>query len=754
MNMFTPNAAATLEFARLIACELGHTYIGSEHLLLALLSESENDDTSKRIFLHFKINYADILQRTVALFGKGEKTVLSSADITVTLSKIIEKSGDIAKRYSDGKLDGRHFSIAILQENNSVASKLIELTGAKKTKILNLFLSSIENECKLADEPSQSKEDRREFFKNSKKLTPQLNKFGHDLVELAFEGKCSDVVGRDTECDRVIRTLMRRGKNNPCLIGEPGVGKTAIAEGIAKRIADADVPEPLLSYRIVSLDISSVVAGAKYRGDFEERIRAITEEVIKAGNVILFIDEIHNIVGAGSAEGAVDAANILKPALARDEVKIIGATTFREYKKYIEKDSALERRFQPIVIREPTSEEAYKILSGIKKNYEEYHGLKITDEALRAAIDLSVRYITDRYLPDKAIDLMDEAASRKRIMKQDTVTKDDIMLCLSESLSIPIGKLEEKEKTELSGLASKLKSRIFGQDSAVDTLCLAHIRSMIDISESDRPRGIYLFAGPTGVGKTELAKIYSKEVFGDNGFIRLDMSEYSESHSVSKIIGSPPGYVGYDESAGLFEKLRRFPWSVVLFDEIEKAHHDVINLLLQIFDRGTLTDSAGREINFKNTVIILTSNIGANDTGLARAGFGDFLPSSQSKSAILEKARRILSRELVSRIDEVVIFASLEKKHLVQIAALCINELVLRCMQKGVMLEVPEDVCEKIVSISDRLSGARGIKSSVKSEIENKVSEYMLNYPNNKNIRFYVDDNDEINILNKSFQTK
>ena len=731
---FTEGGKATLEFARLIAGELGHTYIGSEHLLLALLSDSETSDT-KRIFGYFKVNYADILQRTVNLFGKGDKTSPGIEDMTPTMVKIIEKSRVIAKKYSNGQPDSGHLAIALLGYSDSVGAKLVEQTGAKRAKVQNLFLSSIENEKKLTVFSSPVTSERRDSLTESEKLTPQLNKYGHDLVKMAYEGKCAEVIGREYECERVIRTLMRKGKNNPCLIGEPGVGKTAIAEGIAKMIVEGKVPETLLCYRIISLDISSVVAGAKYRGDFEERIRDIIREVVKAGNVILFIDEIHNIVGAGSAEGAVDAANILKPALARDEVKIIGATTLREYKKYIEKDSALERRFQPILVNEPTRSEALEILFGIRKNYEEYHGVKITDEALRASVELSERFITDRFLPDKAIDLMDEAASRKKIARGKSVNESDIALSLSEILGIPYGKVSGEEIEEMTTLADTLKASVIGQDEAVEALTQAYFRSRFDISESSRPRGAYAFAGPTGVGKTELARIFAETVFGKDGFIRIDMSEFSERHSVSKLIGSPPGYVGYDESFSKLEKLRRHPYSVVLFDEVEKAHKEVINLLLQILDSGTLTDSHGRITSFKNAVVILTSNVGVHSNKLVSAGFGEQGRERDTKSRVMENLRKILSPEIVSRLDEVILFSRLDRNHLERISRLCIDEFTARCQNKGIEIEVEEGVAECIASKSEVEAGGRGIRNEVKKQIENRVSKLLLSSGENSKIK-------------------
>ncbi len=707
-----------LEFARLIASELGHTYVGSEHLLLALLSESDGEEC-RRIFGHFRITYADILSRVVSLFGKGEPTVLGSEAMTPTLTGIIERSAVISKKQAE-RLDSRHMAIAMLETPDSVGVRLVELAGAKRGRVLGLFLSSVENEKRLTLE-AEVNTDRRQSLEASRKLTPQLNRYGHDLVEMAFRGKYSELIGRERECERVIRILLRRGKNNPCLIGEPGVGKTAVAEGIAKRIADGRVPEALLGYRIVALDISTVVAGAKYRGDFEERIRTITDEVIKAGNVILFIDEVHNIVGAGSAEGAVDAANILKPALARDEVKIIGATTLSEYKKYIERDSALERRFQPVTVREPSKSETLEILKGIRKSYEEYHGVEIDDSALSSAVELSERYITDRFLPDKAIDLMDESASRKKICGGGRVTGEDIAVSLSETLDIPLGKITEDEQEEMRGLTARLSERVIGQNKAVETLAVSHIRSRLDIGERDKPRGAYLFVGETGVGKTELARAFAEEVFGRDSLIRLDMSEFSEAHSVSKLIGSPAGYVGFGES-GRLERLRRNPYSVVLFDEIERAHHDVVSLLLQILDNGTLTDSRGTVYSFKNAVVILTSNIGSRDRVTKRVGF----ETSEADDNTLEEVKRELSPELIARLDGVIRFSPLSRDTLVSVARRHIDAFVKRCRERGFAVDVRDGVAEWIVDRCDLTLGARGVINAVKQEVESQVSDALV----------------------------
>ncbi len=752
MSSFSPSGAAALEFARLIATELGHTYIGSEHLLLALLSESDSDGSVKRIFSHFKITYTDILSRIVSLFGKGEKTRLSSSDITVKLKRILEKSSEIAESYSSS-LTSEHLAIALLCERDSVAVKLIELAGAKSSKILNLFLSSLENEEKISLDKTSDK-NRREKFSEMKRQTPVLNKYGRDLVEEAFRGKGGILVGREREIDRVIRVLLRRGKNNPCLIGEPGVGKTAIAEGLAKRIADGEVPSPLLDFRIVSLDISSVVAGAKYRGDFEERIRAITEEIIKCENVILMIDEIHNIVGAGSAEGAIDAANILKPALARDEMRIIGATTLREYKKYIEKDAALERRFQPIEVREPTPKETLEILRGIKKSYEDFHGVKISDGALSDAVDFSVRFIPERFLPDKAIDLIDEVCAQKKVENLTEVGREDIAEAVRDITGIPLGKITVGERGTITGLAEKLKEKVVGQDEAVDTLVSAYIRSRLSLSDPSRPRGAYLFVGPTGVGKTELSRAFAAEVFDDKSFIKLDMSEYSEKHSLSKLIGAPPGYVGYEDAQGAFEKLRRHPFSVVVFDEIEKAHPDVLNLLLQILDEGNLSDSQGHRIDFKNCVVILTSNIGTGNSSVSKVGFSEENPRDAEREKIMGFVRQTLSPELLSRLDEILVFSPLEESDFENIARAFVEKFIERSKDEGYCVKVSDEVVLKILERRDKRAGARGVAKIIKKELEERLSRFLLeNGEKSKNLNIILDEKDGICVISREKAT-
>ncbi len=741
MKGFSTNAAAVLEFSRLIASELGHTYIGSEHLLLALLSENDVKGVLTRVFGHFKITYTDILSRVISLFGRGERTQLSSEDITPRLSVIIERSADFATRYAQKKISAEHLALSLLSSSDSVAVKILELSGVKSGKIKNLLISVMENEEKLVLEEEHPC-TRREKFNEMRKQTPVLNKYGRDLVCDAFDGKGETLVGREKESERVIRVLLRRGKNNPCLIGEAGVGKSAVAEGIAKRIAEGRVPSALKDVRIVSLDISSVVAGAKYRGDFEERIRAIIDEVTNAGNVVLMIDEIHNIVGAGSAEGAIDAANILKPALARDSVRIIGATTLREYKKYIERDPALERRFQPIEIREPSVEEALEILRGIKSNYETFHSVEISDDAIVSAVNLSVRYITDRFLPDKAIDLIDEVCAKNKMEKKRRVEKEDIEQAVTEQTGIPLGKVRGEEGETLIGLSDKLKAEIVGQDKAVDTLVSSYIRSRIGLADATRPRAVYLFVGPTGVGKTELARAFSREIFDADSFIKIDMSEYSERHTVSKLIGAPAGYVGYEDGNTVFEKIRRRPWSVVVFDEIEKAHPDVLNLLLQIMDEGQINDAQGRRINFKNSVIILTSNIGSRDNSLARVGFGE---EDKGDVKAVSKVRATLSPELISRIDEIIAFSYLDKNAYEKICKKFIDKVKDRCAMKGISVEVEDCVTSKLVDKADKKSGARGIGSVVKREVEEKISRFILeNSSGEKNLFVTLDENGDV----------
>ena len=660
---FTEKAEKAMKFSQEIAAELGHSYVGTEHLLYGLIKEGSG--IAARVLQSQGMTDDKILKQIEELIGRGEKINEQPLGLTPRTKRVLELSFREARKIGHNYIGTEHLLLGILKEGESVAVRIMMDLGVDPQKLFNEMLKMLNEEAPSAGgSPKTSK---------SYSNTPVLNQFGRDLTEMAREAKFDPVVGREKEIERVVQILSRRTKNNPCLIGEPGVGKTAIAEGLAQKIVDGNIPETLKGKRVVTLDLSSMVAGAKYRGEFEERLKKALEEIKKSGNVILFIDEMHTIIGAGAAEGAIDASNILKPSLARGEIQVIGATTFDEYRKHVEQDAALERRFQPITVSEPTKEEAIVILKGLRDQYEAHHRVKITDGALVAAVNLSDRYITDRFLPDKAIDLIDEAGSRVRLrsftappdLKEleekaeklkkekedaiisqefekaakirdeeqrikdelekaksswrqknqtttDVVDEEEIAGIVADWTGIPVKRLAEEETERLMNMEEELHKRVVGQDEAVKALSKAIRRGRVGLKDPKRPVGSFIFLGPTGVGKTELSKALAEVLFADeNAMIRIDMSEYMEKHSVSRLVGSPPGYVGYEEGGQLTEKVRRNPYSVVLFDEIEKAHPDVFNILLQILEDGRLTDSQGRVIDFRNTVIIMTSNVGA-----------------------------------------------------------------------------------------------------------------------------------------------
>ena len=664
---FTQRAKKAVEIANEVALELGHNYIGTEHLLYGLAKEGSG--VAAKVLENQNIKPEDIIDKIIELIGQGQP-LEGTLGFTPRTKRVIENAFIEARKLGYDYIGTEHLLIGILREGDSVAARILLELDANIPMIYNEIVKVINEGEDLSGEAGNSDKDGKIGSYNQ---TPTLNQFGDDLTKKAKEGKLDPIIGRKEETERVIQILSRRTKNNPCLIGEPGVGKTAVVEGLAEKIVAGDVPEILKNKRVVAVDIASMVAGAKYRGDFEERIKKALDEVKKAGDVILFIDEIHTIVGAGSAEGAVDAANILKPLLARGEIQLVGATTINEYRKYIEKDAALERRFSPVMVDEPSEKDTVKILKGIRDKYEAHHGVKISDEAIESAVKLSVRYINDRFLPDKAIDLIDEAASRARLKtytepdslrelqeqiediqkdKEEAVraqkferaaslrdkerelkakyeeekknwknkntkevvniTEENIAEVISSWTGIPASRITQDENKRLRNLEKELHKRVIGQDEAVEAVAKAIRRGRVGLKDPNRPIGSFLFLGPTGVGKTELSKALAECLFGDeSAMIRIDMSEYMEPHSVSKLIGSPPGYVGFDEGGQLTEKIRRKPYSVILFDEIEKAHPDVMNMLLQILDDGRLTDSQGRTVNFKNTVVIMTSNVGA-----------------------------------------------------------------------------------------------------------------------------------------------
>lgn len=785
---FTQKANTALNAAIEYAENLGHTYIGSEHLLLGLLS---SEGSVAYIALTARNITADNVETAVRnSVGIGTPTVLSPNDFTPRSKNIIETAVTIARSLGHGYVGTEHLLIAILRDNSCYAMDILDAMNVSAADIAEEITKSVN--VSQNDASPKSKDQSK-----GKTETPTLDQFGRDLTAIARQGKIDPVIGRQKEIERVIQILCRRTKNNPCLIGEPGVGKTAIAEGLALKIASGEVPEILKDKRIVALDLTGMVAGTKYRGDFEERIKSAIDEVSKAGNIILFIDEVHTLIGAGAAEGAVDAANILKPALARGEMQVIGATTIEEYRKNIEKDSALERRFQSVLVGEPSREEAVEILKGIRDKYEAHHKVKITDEAIEAAVKMSSRYIGDRFLPDKAIDLIDEAASKVRLRaytppedireleekikrineekasavnsqnfeqaaalrdeekevkahlenakegwkKQNSetngvVTPDEIAAIVSEWTHIPVVQLTEEESQRLLHMEEELHRRIVGQDQAVSAVAKAIRRGRVGLKDPNRPTGSFIFLGPTGVGKTELCKTLAATLFGDeSAMIRLDMSEFMEKHTVSKLVGSPPGYVGYDEGGQLTEKVRRKPYSVVLFDEIEKAHPDVFNMLLQILDDGVLTDSQGRKVDFKNCIIIMTSNVGAKlitNAGNAALGFkgeeGDgTMSQSDIKDAVMGELKKCFRPEFLNRVDDIIVFEQLNKDDIKEIARRMLKTLKNRVHDMGIELSFDDSAIEKIADEGfDPVYGARPLRRAIQSEIEDKLSEEML----------------------------
>lgn len=785
---FTKKAQNALNRALYVASEMGHTCVGSEHLLLGLLSEK--DGIAARVLEERGVTYDKIKQMIEDNVGVGQYSNLTAADITPRTKKIIESSAGIAVTMGNGYIGTEHLLLAMCDENECFAVRLITEAGISVADIKRDVMSYFGgDDVKESGTASHNQKKADEGLKDA----PTLSQYGRNLCKMAKEGKIDPIIGRDNETGRVIQILSRRTKNNPCLIGEPGVGKTAVVEGLAQRITDGSVPETLRDKVIVTLDISSMIAGAKYRGEFEERMKNVMDEVRKNPQIVLFIDEIHTIIGAGGAEGAVDAANIIKPALARGEMQVIGATTIDEYRKHIEKDAALERRFQSVMVGEPTPEEAEQILFGLRDKYEAHHKLKISDDAIKAAVQLSVRYISDRYLPDKAIDLIDEAASKKRIdsfttppdvreieekLKSVTAEKEEAILGenyeiaaklrdeekrLTEELNrkkgtvgkisdnlvidegdiadivtswtgIPVKKLAEEEGERLLNLENILKSRVIGQDEAVEAVARAIRRGRMGLKDPKRPTGSFIFLGPTGVGKTELCKVLADVMFGDeNAMIRVDMSEYMEKHSVSKMIGSPPGYVGYDEGGQLTEKIRRHPYSVVLFDEIEKAHPDVFNILLQILEDGILTDAQGRRVDFKNTIIIMTSNVGAGSIiEPKRLGFLDAANSNETeqakmKSSIMDALKHTFKPEFLNRVDEIITFNKLSDGDIEKIAAIMLREVESRINALDIKINFTPEVITSLAKEGfDPVYGARPLRRAIVRRVEDSFSEAML----------------------------
>ena len=725
-NRFTPKAEEVLKNALLYAEEYGHTYIGSEHVLIALCIS--NETAAHQILTKNGVSYEKIDKYVKEYSGIGTKCILTAEDTTPRCKAIIEDAYKTSLKYSAQKIGTEHILLALLDEKDCVANRLIAKTSNS--------ISAIRDEC-----ISYLKTVEKELNKNNvtqSTTIPNLIKYGKIMTELAKSGTFDPVIGRESETDRIIRILSRKRKNNPCLIGDAGVGKTAIIEGLSARIASGNVPQSLKNKTIVSVDLTSMVAGAKYRGDFEERIKSIIDEATKNKSIILFIDEIHTIVGAGSAEGAIDASNIMKPALARGDFQLIGATTAEEYRKYIEKDSALERRFQPLLINEPNEEQTIEILRGIRPRYELHHNVIIDDSALTSAIRLSTRYITDRYLPDKAIDLMDEACAKVNLeraeptglinfsdnkFKQNAkpiVTAKDIASIVSESTGCCV---ESSESASASDISSALIKKIIGQDEAISSLASAVKRSTAGINDKARPRGIFLFVGNSGVGKTELSKALAEFLFGSaDSLIRYDMSEYSEPGAVSKMLGTSPGYVGYDQKGGAFEKIRKHPYSVILLDEIEKAHSDVLSLFLQVFDTGIITDSLGRKISFRNSYIIMTSNVGSisssNDIGFMKSG--DIKKSDY-------KLRERFKEEFINRIDKVIPFLSLSENALSNIAKIKLNELSNRLEEKELHLSFDDSACSYFAKKAYALGkGARPIARLITDEAETKIADMIL----------------------------
>ena len=803
---FTNIAKKAIELANALALELGHNYIGTEHILYGLAKE-ENGVAAK-VLENQGVKPENIIDEIDLLVGH-ETPIEATLGFTPRTKRVIENAFIESRKLGYSYIGTEHLLIGILREADNIAARILLDLDVNIPKLYNEIIKVI-NEGEDYVQNSNNKTEKRNA---NSKLGPTLKQFGEDLIEKAEAGKLDPIIGRKKEIERIIQILSRRTKNNPCLIGEPGVGKTAAVEGLAQKIVSGDVPEILKDKRVVTMDISGMVAGSKYRGDFEERLKKALEEVKKAGNIILFIDEIHTIVGAGAAEGAIDAANILKPMLARGEIQLIGATTLNEYRKYIEKDAALERRFSPVILGEPSQNDTIKILKGIRDKYEAHHGVKITDEAIESAVKMSVRYINDRFLPDKAIDLIDEASSRAKLKtytepenikkleeqieeieknKEEAIrtqkfekaaelrdeqkalkdkyekeskkwknksnkeiiniTEENIAEVISSWTGIPANKITEDENKKLKELEKTLHERVIGQDEAVEAVAKAIRRGRVGLKDPKRPIGSFLFLGPTGVGKTELSKALAQSLFGDeNAMVRIDMSEYMEPHSVAKLIGSPPGYVGFDEGGQLTEKIRRKPYSVVLFDEIEKAHPDVMNMLLQILEDGRLTDSNGRTVNFKNTVIIMTSNIGARlITDKKALGFAKNEEDKKAKSdyentkkEVMEALKRELRPEFINRIDEIIVFHKLTDKEIDKIIDIMLKEVEERLKAQKIKIEILPEVKKLIASKGiDKNFGARPLRRTIQSVLEDRLAEEILdgNLQKNKLTKIGVKD--------------
>ena len=789
MERYTPQAKEALSLAVEMAESLNHGYVGTEHLLIGLLQEGTG--VAAKVLEENGVEEAKVVELVSQLITPDNSVQMAeNAAYTPRARRVIENSYREAVRFKAAQIGTEHILIAILREGDCVASRLLNTIGISVQKLYIDLLAAMGE-----DAPSVKYEMQRGSYGKRGSSTPALDSYSRNLTQMALDGKLDPVIGREHEIQRVIQILSRRTKNNPCLIGEPGVGKTAVVEGLAQRIAAGDVPDTIAGKRVMTLDLSGMVAGSKYRGEFEERIKKVIAEVVESKDVLLFIDEIHTIIGAGGAEGALDASNILKPSLARGELQLIGATTIDEYRKYIEKDAALERRFQPVTVDEPSEEESIAILKGLRSRYEEHHKVEITDDALEAAVKLSARYINDRFLPDKAIDLIDEASSKVRLLnytkpakvityeeqideleeeketaireeayekagdikkKQEklkekirqilekwekeketrklTVGENEVADVVAGWTKIPVKKLAEEESERLKNLENILHERVVGQEEAITAVSKAIRRGRIGLKDPKRPIGSFLFLGPTGVGKTELSKALAEAMFGtETSLIRVDMSEYMEKHSVSKMIGSPPGYVGYEEGGQLSEKVRRNPYSVILFDEIEKAHPDVFNILLQVLDDGHITDAQGRKIDFKNTIIIMTSNAGAeNIIAPKRLGFGVATDAKADhefmKGRVMEEVKRLFKPEFLNRIDEIIVFHQLTKEHMKGIADIMLKGIEKRCKEQlGITLTVNEAAKELLIDKGyDEKYGARPLRRTIQSLLEDKMAEEIL----------------------------
>lgn len=789
---YTSQARNALAMAEKTAKRCQHSYIGTEHLLLGLLMEPEG--TAGILLADFGVEQERLLGLIDRLIAPSGNTAVASAPgLTPRARRLLDNAQEEAARLKSDEVGTEHILLAMLRESDCVATRLLYTMGVNIQKLYSSLLNAMGEAGSMTKEEIQAKLGMTKSGENS--ATPTLDQYSRNLNEMAKQGRMDPVIGRQAEIDRVIQILSRRTKNNPCLVGEPGVGKTAIVEGLAQRIVQGVVPDTVKNKRVVVLDLSGMVAGSKYRGEFEERIKNVVREVMENKNVLLFIDELHTIIGAGGAEGALDASNILKPSLSRGEIQLIGATTLEEYRKYIEKDAALERRFQPVTVEEPTEEQAKEILEGVRPYYERHHGVEISDAALDAAVKMSTRYIHDRFLPDKAIDLMDETASRvqlggfkvpealeenekkhKRLLEEKeqaikdgdfekaraiqeeqaevekklkaararfekrcrdrklTVTEEDIAATVSSWTKIPVQKLAEEESRRLAKLEQILHKRVIGQDEAVKAVARAIRRGRVGLKDPNRPIGSFLFLGPTGVGKTELSKALAEAVFGtEQAMIRVDMSEYMEKHSVSKMIGSPPGYVGYEEGGQLSEKVRRNPYSVILFDEIEKAHPDVFNILLQVLDDGHITDAQGRKVDFKQTCIIMTSNAGAQSiVEPKRLGFLSEEDAKKDyeymKGQVMEEVRRMFKPEFLNRIDETIVFHQLTKQDMKKIISILLKDLIGRCKtQMDIELKIRDAVKDHLVDTSyDSKYGARPLKRAIQNQLEDPLAEAIL----------------------------